>query len=233
MLLSPLLIPFGAFLVTCVYMRVRNRPISIDTAPDLLATLRFLLTMLIVTYGLHSVLYLTGVFYPYTVSDHHLLYLTSFVALIATGLLQLIPRTNIGSLATIGLLVGLFLIPAVRMESNLGITSRTIDLHQLSNYDTVVVDLVNRPELFTYLNPDSLVFATYQPDLIDRRQDLLQNLISKGGIYVSLLETGPNATGNAEGRDQILSMIAEKGSVQLLGSTTEQGTTVSVYQVGK
>jgi len=231
MLLSPLLIPLGVFLVTYVSMRVRNKPVSFSTAPDLRATLGFLLTMLILTYGLHSVMYLTGVFYPYTISDHHLLYITPLVALVATGLLQLIPRTNIGSLATIGLMVGLFLITALRVGSNMGDARGTIDLHQLSNYDLIVVDLINRPELFPYMNPDSQVYANYQPDLISRQEDWLPRLISEGGIYVSLLETGNYAIGDAEGREQILRMIEEKGSVKLIGSTTDQGATVSVYEV--
>lgn len=231
-LLLPLLIPLAAYSVSYFSTRIQHRPYSFFQIDSSDPTLRFLLIMLLVPYVLHGALYLSGFFYPYSVSDHHLLYLTPLVALVSTALLLKFPEPEIGALVIL-VMVGLFIISATKTGQRVLSIRAAVDLRQLVNYDLLVVDNIQKPQLFNYMDPESTVFAAEQYELIEQPQDWLPRLVSDGGIYVSLVKNGPHAKGNIEGRDRILELIDQTGTYRHIGDRQELGALVSIYLVSK
>ena len=232
-LLLPLALPLAAYLATAVSARLNGHAVTLETGKESRTTLRFFFIMFAVPYALHSALYLTGIFYGYAISDHHIIYLTPLVALFAVASLELIPETTTKKLAAAAMLFCLFLISAVRIGQDVPNRRGIVDLERLSDYELLVVDNVGRLTLFNYMDPEGVVFAGHQPDLLAQPEKWLPRLAEEGGVYVSLVHNGTYAIGDVEGRDKIVELIAQNSAISLLGSLQEGGTLVSVYEVGQ
>ncbi len=233
MLLLPLAVPLAAYAAALLRARMQHQPrprILIDGSNT---TLRFLLVMLLVPCALHGAMVLTGLFYPYSLSNHHLLYLTPLVALAATGLLREMPKTNAGTLAVIGVLAGLLVISAVRIGQWFPDIRHALDLQQLADYDLIVVDNVQKPRFFNYMDPQSTVFAADQQELFEQAEAWIPRLVAEGGLYVSLVKNGPHARGDGAGRERILGLIEQSGSLRLIGNWRQRSAFVSLYEVGE
>lgn len=231
-LFLPLALPLALTGITYYAARVRQRSFLFDWSVRARTAFGYTFVMLLAPHLFYSSLYLLGVFSTHARNDHHLLYLTPFVALFATAWMQLLPRTSLSTMVVRLFILGLLLLAAVETLQVVN-ERRGLDVTLLKNYEVLVVDNVRRPETFVYMDPASWAFAGSQADLLSKQQRWLPLLLQQGGVYVSLYRRGPFAIGDADGQRKILDAIAAEGSFRLISRGLDRGVMISIYEVGK
>jgi hypothetical protein len=108
---------------------------------------------------------------------------------------------------------------------------RTLSITRLAEYDYFLVDNDRVSDLYTYMQPGSSVFVANQDVLLTMPEAWLPQLISGGGVYISMYYDPPFASNDGDGRDRILDLIEEYGSYRMIGTGKERGTNVSIFEV--
>ncbi|MFN2138106.1 MAG: glycosyltransferase family 39 protein [Candidatus Promineifilaceae bacterium] len=230
----PLALPVAATAVAVWQARRQQQRLALVGNNETRRVFGFSLVMLLVPWTLYALSYMAGIFAPHARMAHHLLFLTPFVALCTTAWLEILPRPlpRNTAVATAGLLIMLLLISTVRTGRAVK-SAGSLDMQALANYDVIVIDSIKRPESFTYLQPQSSVFAATQETLLEEQEDWLPRLVEDGGVFITLSRSGPFPDTDPELRQRLLGMIENMGTVRLIGHGSEYGTELSMYEVAE